>query len=86
MDKAIQKLIELREALEKAAKLPSTKSPKLPTSPVIDAPTAPKQPDLTPPSKKDPTKVAQQLQDPNLKASALKLAKNGQWSLEEPVE
>lgn len=82
MDKTVQKLLELREALEKAAKLPSLKTPKNPALPKIDAPTAPKAPDLTPPSKKDPTKVAQQLQDPNLKASALKLAKNGQWSLE----
>jgi hypothetical protein len=88
MDKATSKLLELREALEKAITLPSPKMPKIPGPPKVDAPAAPKQPNLTPTSKKDPTKVAQQMEDPDAKANALKmakqkltLAKNGQWSL-----
>ena len=89
MSEAKSKLLELKEALEKAIKMPSTapvlpslKPPKIPTAPKIDTATTPKQPSLAPSSKKDPIKVAQQLQDPHLKASALKIAKNGQWSLE----
>ena len=89
MDKAILKLIELKEALEKAIALPSPKTPKMPSAPKLDgAPKIPKQPDLTPVSQKDPTKQAQQVQDPATKAQALdmakeklKLSKNGQWSL-----
>lgn len=95
MDKAILKLTELKEALEKAVVLPSPKAPKMPSAPKLDgAPKIPKQPDLTPVSQKDPTKQAQQVQDPATKAQALdmakeklKLSKNGQWSLEQdPVE
>jgi len=102
MDKAISKLLELREALEKATKipsvkvpeLPSPKAPKMPSAPKLDtaAPTMPKQPDLTPGSKKDPSKQAQQIKDPETKDQAmseakakLKLAKNGQWSLDEEL-
>jgi hypothetical protein len=88
MDKTVQKLLELREVLEKAVKMPSPKMPKIPGPPKVDALAAPKQPDLTPASQKDPTKVAQQMEDPDAKANALKmakqkltLAKNGQWSL-----
>jgi hypothetical protein len=68
--------------------MPSPKMPKIPGPPKVDALAAPKQPDLTPASQKDPTKVAQQMEDPDAKANALKmakqkltLAKNGQWSL-----
>jgi hypothetical protein len=94
MDKTIQKLLELREILEKATALLSPKMPKIPGPPKVDALSAPKQPDLTPTSKKDPTKVAQQMEDPDAKTNALKmakqkliLAKNGQWSLdEEPMD
>ena len=97
MDKATLKLLELKEALEKALKLsskaaalPSPKAPKMPTNPHIEAIVIdmPKQPNLTPNSKKDPTKQAEQIKDPSMKNQAmkqakekLKLSKNGQWSL-----
>jgi len=87
MDKVEKKLLELKEALEKAIVLPSIKAPKTPSAPEISATPQPKAPDLTPGSKKDPIKVAQQIKDPDLKISAIKLAKNGQWSLdEEPMD
>jgi hypothetical protein len=89
MDKLELKLVEIMETLEKALAMPSPKGPKLPGMPKIDAPQLPKQPSLVPGSKKDPVKVAQQVEDPDQKAQALnmakeklKLAKNGQWSLE----
>lgn len=89
MDSVITKLKELQETLEKAIALPSPKGPKLPGLPKIDALDMPKQPSLVPDSKKNPVKVAQQIEDPDKKAQALnmakeklKLAKNGQWSLE----
>jgi hypothetical protein len=88
MDKAISKLLELKEALEKAVVLPSPKTPKMPKIPSIETtPIAPKQPNLTPNSKKDSTKVAEQISDPSMKIQAIKMAKltkfneHGQWSL-----
>jgi hypothetical protein len=89
MDNAITKLLELKEALEKAVTLPSPKMPKMPAAPKVEgAPTIPKQPSLTPDSQKNPVKQAQQVEDPEAKAQALnmakeklKLSKNGQWSL-----
>lgn len=89
MDKITQKLLELREVLEKAIKLPSLSTPKMPSAPKVEGtPVIPKQPDLTPGSQKNPVKQAQQVEDPDAKAQALdvakeklKLSKNGQWSL-----
>lgn len=96
MDKAISKLLELREVLEKAIKissktpvLPTPSTPKMPVAPTATAAaTVPKQPDLTPTSKKNPLNQAQQIKDPETKDQAmseakakLKLSKNGQWSL-----
>lgn len=89
MEKVKLKLLELKEVLEKAVAMPSIKGPKLPKAPSVDIPGAPKQPNLTPNSQKNPVKVAQQIENPDAKAQALdmakeklKLAKNGQWSLE----
>ena len=84
-------LIDLRNLLEKAVKLPSIKPPKAPSVPnsqPADLQT-PSPVSTAPSSKKDPMKVAQQIQDPDAKTQALnsakeklKLAKNGQWSIE----
>lgn len=89
MDNLYKKLVELKEFLEKANVMASPKAPRMPSIPKIDQPAMPKQPDLTPSSKKNPVNVAQQIEDPSAKAQALKmakekikLAKNGQWSLE----
>ena len=89
MEKLHTTLSILKETLEKAIALPSPKGPKAPTSDPAIAIEEPKQPSLTPGSKKDPTKQAQQMEDPDQKAHALKqakskmvvIAKNGQWSL-----
>jgi hypothetical protein len=89
MEQAISKLLELKEALEKAITPPSPKMPKPPAPPKVEGvPAMPKQPSLTPSSQKNPIKQAQQVEDPDAKAQALnmakeklKLSKNGQWSL-----
>lgn len=76
MEKLEQKLSELRDLI-KANLLPSPNPPQAPAAPTV-APT----------SKKNPLKVAQQIQIKPIKAVAvkaaketLKVAKNGQWNL-----
>lgn len=71
-----------KDLMVPAIKPPSFKTPK----PTIKQPTANKIPSgLPPPSKKDPTKVAEQLKNPNpgkVNVEVLKMEDNGQWSLE----
>lgn len=71
-----------KDLMVPAIKPPSFKTPK----PTIKQPTANKIPSgLPPPSKKDPTKVAEQLKNPNpgkVNVEVLKVESNGQWSLE----
>ena len=96
MEKIEQKLEEIRDLL-KANAMPSPNPPMKikeikPLTPVSQlkttAPVQPAAPTLAPTSKKNPLKVAQQIQDKPIKQEAvkqaketLKVAKNGQWSL-----
>lgn len=80
------------EILQKALKLlnnkqdffvPSIKSATLAVPKPIKS--SPKLPGIAPPSKKDPTKVAEQIKNPRptkVKVELLKIEKNGQWNLQ----
>lgn len=79
MEALEKKLNDIKEQLEKALNiLPSPKAPQAPTTP-----------NMTPSTKKNPVKVAQQLKDPSSKKIAVKQAKEvvkvgqgGQWKLD----
>jgi len=92
MDKLLKKLQEIKELAKALDIPPSPKPPKPPTAEganPIKKPEAPKAGKAS--SKKDPTKVAEQLQDPSAKNQAMdeskklsegvKFSKSGQWSL-----
>lgn len=86
MDSFFEKLDKLSKALGQFKA--SIKQPKLEG---VKTPKAPKMPGNAPKSKKDPVKVAEQIQNPDLKPmkmdaakqlkETLKTSKNGQWSL-----
>jgi len=89
MDHIVKNLLAIKEILEKGTFMPSPKGPKLPKLPEIPSPNNQKTSPLVPGSKKNPVKVAQQIEDPGKKIQAmntaketLKLSKNGQWSLD----
>ena len=102
MEELVKKIQQLNDLLKavKAFKQPVVaKHPELPKIPAIKpiptpsiktkAPMAPKIPGANPGSKKDPGKVAEQLQSGKVKKTMmpmLKFDKNGQWHLskEEP--
>jgi len=93
MEKLLKKLQELKEMAKKATpSLPTLSSPKPPKVGAPDPAPAPEAPKAgAASSKKDPTKVAEQLKDPGFKNEAMKNAKKikegvtvsakGQWSL-----
>jgi len=77
MEKLEQNLTQLKDLLKALTGLPTPSQPE-----------APKVPTLAPSSKKNPLKVAQQVQDKPVKKLAVKAAKNvlkihknGQWEL-----
>ena len=83
MDSLFKKLDELSDLLKKAQAQfnPSIKMPKPPKAGIV--PKQPKIPGMTPSSKKDPAKVAQQLKNKELKPKTEMTSFNsgGQWSL-----
>jgi len=96
MESLFKKLDELSSLLKKfgtAIKPPNpVKTPSIPktptTSPAVTAPKmpgiTPKMPSIAPSSKKDPSKVAQQLKNPRPmkpKTGGVKVSKLGQWSM-----
>jgi len=80
MEKFFKKLNELDDLLKefKASIATPTISSGMPKPPKVKGET--KIPGMTPNSKKDPKKVAEQLKNPDLKPK-IKLARNGQWSM-----
>ena len=90
MDKLIKTLENIQTLLKKKSmsfksgqnlsspKGPKTSASKAPEAPKVDAVKAPN-------NKKDPTKVAEQIQEPGIKKQvmkeAIKLSKSGQWSI-----
>jgi hypothetical protein len=99
MDKIHKNLDFLIEVLAKAVKikptLPSPKGPKTLPMPSVDMPKLPGAPTTdikavsnAPQAKKNPLKIAEQINNPDAKKLAmkqakelLKVSKNGQWSL-----
>ena len=92
MQDLIKKIEELKKALltikakedllVPALKMPSVKPLSMPS---LSTPPPTKIPGLSPPSNKDPKKVAQQLKNPRPKKPNMEILKtdqNGQWSLE----
>jgi len=81
MDNFFKKLDELSDLLKQFNA--SIKLPKLDAGmPKPPKMAGTKIPGMAPKSQKDPTKVAQQLKNPDLKPKAkISFAKNGQWSL-----
>lgn len=92
MEKLLQKLNKIKE-LTKSLEIPP--SPKPPKPPTPDGPESVKKPEApkagAATSKKDPRKMAEQLQNPDIKDQAMKEAKklkegvsfskSGQWKL-----
>lgn len=93
MEELFNKIKVLRDMLKAIApKLPERPLPqalpsiKTPTPPSMNTkPSAPKLQGVSPDSKKDPKKIAEQLKSGQVKAakatSMLKYDKNGQWSI-----
>ena len=84
MDKLFKKVEELDTLLKQFQA-----SIKMPKPPSIKPPKGVKMPGIAPGSKKDPTKVAQQLKNPRPKKpkmEMLKFDKCGQWSLHKKEE
>jgi hypothetical protein len=93
MEELLKNLTKIN-SLIKAIKAKSLGNPSLPTIPALKKPTPPsitpkipnKMPGITPETKKDPKKVAQQIKDGSMSTKTqkimLKTAKNGQWTLE----
>jgi len=90
MEALIKKLEEIKKAAE--LMIPSIKPPAPPAPPSVESIKSPEAPKAgTPSSKKDPTKVAQQLKNPHEKNQAIdqakklkegiKFSKSGQWEL-----
>jgi hypothetical protein len=86
LNKKIQQLTDMFKSVKasiKATKMTGIKMPSLPQQNKV--------PGIPQPSKKDPVKIAEQIEDADLKTEAikdakqmketLKVSKNGQWSL-----
>jgi hypothetical protein len=83
----LKSLLSVKTGASKDLMVPALKAPSMKVSkPSIKQPSLGKIPSgLPPPSKKDPTKVAEQLKNPQpgkVKVEVLKVESNGQWSLD----
>lgn len=87
MESLFKKLNELEDLLKQTSatlKLPKLPSMPKPTGmPTISKPPSLKTPGVSPVSKKDPVKIAQQLKNPKetKPKTSLKISKLGQWSM-----
>ena len=87
-DNKLDEIEQLLKAMTPQIKQKSVGMPQKMRLPKLSAANTVKNPGITPTTQKDPTNVAQQISDPDLKARALsqvketvRISKNGQWSL-----
>lgn len=92
LDKRLDELSSLLKQFNASIKMPSMQGLKKPSGPrQPKGPSMPKMPGQAPKNQKDPTKVAEQIKNPDKKdmvmdqaqslKEALKVTKNGQWQI-----